>query len=330
MVPLAFGGSTGVDARQMDLRQASGVPLPAAELPAGTISVRVVRGSFANNLADQTVTFTVNGTTRTATTDAGGRVQLSGLAAGTKVRAVVTVDGERLESQEVTIADTGLRFVLVAAAGGAGPAAGAPAPVAASTPGTVTLGGDSRVVIDFADERLNVYYVVQVVNAASAPVDLGGPLVFNLPQGARGAAVMEGSTPQATANGARVTVTGPFAPGRTDVNIVFELPFTGSTARLEQAWPADAAPLTVLAVKTGEMDLDSPQITNKQNTSQQGQPLVSGMTLAVTKGTAFGVTITGLPAHPEWPRNLAFAAAGLISLVGLWAAFGPASGRRSR
>jgi hypothetical protein len=55
--------------------------------------------------------------------DAAGRAQVSGLKPGARVKASVVVDGTRLESQEVTIAQSGIRFVLAApepgAAGGA-------------------------------------------------------------------------------------------------------------------------------------------------------------------------------------------------------------------
>ncbi len=148
---------------------------------------------------------------------------------------MVVVDGERIDSQDVTIGASGIRFVLVATDKGAGPGGtpASPAATATATPGAVTIGPDSRMVIDFANERLNVYYVVHVTNPASGPVDLGGPLIFPLPDEARGATVMEGSTPNAKASGARVTVTGPFAPGKTEVNIAYELPFSGrhGTAR---------------------------------------------------------------------------------------------------
>ena len=40
-----------------------------------------------------------------------------------------------------------------------------------------------------------------------------GRIVFDLPREARSATVIEGSSPQATANGPRITITGPFAPG---------------------------------------------------------------------------------------------------------------------
>lgn len=311
---------------QMDLRQASGVPLPAADLPAGTVSVRVVRESFANNIANQAVVFVVDGAERTVVTDAGGRAQVSDLKPGAKVSAYAVVGGERVASQEVTVASTGLRFVLVAGLSGG---AAAPAPTAAAAPGKVTLGQDSRIVIDFADERLNVYYVVQVMNPSATPVDLGGPLVFELPQTARGTAVMDGSTPNAKPNGSRVVVTGPFAPGRTDVNIAYELPFSGGTAVLEQRWPADAQTFSIFALRTGAMDLVSPQISQKQQATEQGQPIVVGLTPALKQGELFTVSVTGLPFHPVWPRNTALGAAGAILLVGLWAAFGPGSRRRA-
>jgi hypothetical protein len=313
----------------MDLSQASGVPLPAADLPSGTVSVRVVRQSFANNIPNQAVVFTIDGAERTVVTDEGGRAQVTGLRQGAKVRAYAVVAGERVESQEIAIGATGVRFVLAAglsAAGGGAP----PAPTAlAAVPGTVTLGPESRIVVDFADERLNVYYVVQVLNPTSTPVDIGGPLVFELPQTARSTTVMQGSSPNAKPNGARVVVTGPFAPGRTDVNIAFELPFSGSTADLVQAWPADAQAFSIFALKTGAMDLVSPQIERKQDAVEQGQPIVLGTTPALKKGETFSVSVTGLPSHPVWPRNTALGAAGVIVVAGLWAAFGPASRRRT-
>src|SRR5687767_4659605 len=87
-----------------DLGQVSGVPLPASDMPPGTVSVRVVRGSFANNLAGVAVEFAVDGKTRSIKTDASGRAEITGLPVGARVKAVAVVNGERLETQEITIA----------------------------------------------------------------------------------------------------------------------------------------------------------------------------------------------------------------------------------
>jgi hypothetical protein len=314
----------------MDLRQASGVPLPAADLPAGTVSVRVVRGSFANNLTDVDVIFTVDGRTTTVKTDAGGRAQIDGLPAGATVSAVARVDGQELVSQASTIGTSGIRYVLVAAdpeAAGAGSAASGPAQ--AAVPGTVSLGPDTRVLADVNDERLTIYYVLHLSNASGGPVETGGPIVFDLPAGARGAQSIEGTTGQVTVAGERVSVLGPFAPGTTNVNLAFELPFSGSTAVLEQAWPIAAERLTVFAVQSGEMDLQSTQLVSKQSTVDQGQPLVIGYVSALPADHPLRVEISGLPHHAQWPRQTALALGGGLLVLGLWAAIVPASRRRA-
>lgn len=304
---------------QMDLSQAAGVPLPAADLPAGTVSVRVVRESFANNLSGETVVFLVDGQEHArVVTDATGRAQVDGLPAGARVRATAVVGDETLETQDAVVGSSGVRFVLVAGLGALDAASTGPA-----VPGSVFLGPNSRIVLDYSNELLNVYYVVQVVNPGSAPVDIGGPLVIDLPTEARSATMMEGATPQATVSNARVTVRGPFAPGATPVNVAFTLPFGGDTALLEQQWPAPAQSFAVFALKTGEMDLVSAQLLNKQHTTQQGQPIVAGTTPALTAGEVFHLEVTGLPHRPTWPRNVVFGLAAIICAIGLWAAFGP-------
>lgn len=328
--------TTSASAQMPDPRSLSGVPLPAGDLPVGTVSVRVIRGTFANNLPGVDVVFTVNGKPSTVKTDEQGRAQLGGLPAGARVKAVATVGAERLETQEVTLSNSGIRFVLAAALdgteGGPAPAPGStgqaagPSAVAAA-PGSVVLGQESRVVVDYSDERLNIFYVVPIINSGASPVDIGGPLVFDLPTEARGASLLEGATPQAKVNGARVTVLGPFQPGTTTMSVGFELPFSGGSVELAQKWPAPLQELTVFGLKSGNLDIASPQFTNKQATTQQGQPLVVGLVPAMAAGQTLTVSVSGLPHHATWPRYVALTLAGAIVSVGLWAAFVP-TGRR--
>lgn len=318
-------------AAQMDIKQASGIPLPDASLPAGTVSVRVVRDSFANNLPGVDVVFTVDGVAKTVKTNESGRAQVDGLKAGARLKASAVVGAERLESQEITIGASAIRFVLVATGSG-GAAAGSPATGAALAgpvvPGRVEIGPQSRIVVDYSDERLNIYYALQIVNGSSSPVDIGGPLLIELPAEARGAGMMEASTPQAKVTGSRVTVLGPFAPGVTSVNVAFELPYGGPVAHLEQKWPTEAQSFGIFALKTGDLDLVSTQLSTKQSSVQQGQPLVMGLLAQLPQGQPLLVDITGLPHHAVWPRNVALGSAGTVALIGLWAAFGPSSRRR--
>jgi hypothetical protein len=324
---LCLAGAARAQVNMPDLRQMSGVPLPTADLPAGSISVRVVRGSFANNVADTPVTFTVDGVPREVRTDASGRAEISGLKTGARVKASTVVDGETLETQDVTIAQTGFRFILSTGAPGGGSAA---APTGPAVAGAVVLGPESRVIAQFSDDKLFIFYVLSILNSGPAPVDIGGPLTFELPQGAAGAATVEDSSPQATANGPRVVVRGPFAPGTTRVTVRFELPYSGPVARIEQTWPAPLQQLIVFALKTGDLDLRSPQISGQRVVMEQGQQLVVASGPGMAAGETLTLEITGLPYHAVWPRYAALTAAGVIVCAGLWAGvFTRQKGRRA-
>ena len=300
----------------------SGVPLPAADLAAGTVSVRVIRGSFANNLPGQLVEFTVDGKTQAAKTDAGGRAQISGLAAGVHVRAVTVVDGERLESQEVTIGVSGIRLVLVATDPEAVARQREDSKLAAgpAVRGLVVFGPESRIIVTLAEDRLTVYYVVEIVNTARTPVDIGGPLVLDLPADARGATLLDGSSPQATTKGTRLTVTGPFAPGSTTAQVAYEVPLATGAVRLEQTWPVMLQQLTVLVPQTGALDIQSPQIASKRTVVDQGQTLILASGPAIAADQRLTLDISGLPHHPVWPRYLALTLAGAMISIGTWAA----------
>lgn len=316
-----------------DVKAMSGSVLPVNDIPAGTITARVVRGSFDQNISGQVVEFTVDGTVRKATTDESGRATISGLKRGARVRAVAVVAGERLESKDAVVGATGLRIILVATDPAAATRAAEDAALAKAPPvkGMVVLGGDSRVVAQFSEDRLTFFYLLDVVNTARTPVDPGGPLIFDLPRSARGAAVMEGSSKQATAMGSRVTVVGPFAPGATPVRIAYELPYGGPTARLEQRWPAAFQETVVIVSKVGTMDAASPQFATKQTRSEGGEEFILGLGPAIASGQTLTLDISGLPYHPRWPRYVALGLAGAILAVGLWAAIAvPARKPRDR
>lgn len=96
--------------------QMSGIPRPDPQVPAGTVTVRLIRGSLANNLPGQTVTLVPAGKEAPALaqkTDAQGRATFAGLSPGT-YEARADVDGEALASQPIEVdAATGVRVMLV-------------------------------------------------------------------------------------------------------------------------------------------------------------------------------------------------------------------------
>ena len=97
--------------------QMSGMPLQVGDLPPGTVSVRVIRRRFSDNIANQPVELELgtSGRTLKATTDAAGRAIFSGLVVGEPVAAQTLVDGELLRSQHFNLPpEGGVRLVLVA------------------------------------------------------------------------------------------------------------------------------------------------------------------------------------------------------------------------
>jgi hypothetical protein len=317
-----------------DASQMSGVPLPAGELPVGTLSVRVVRERMGNNIPGQSVSVTANGQTRSGTTDAQGRAQFSGFKPGDVVVATTTVDGEILASQEITLPSRGgIRVALVAGAKAAAAREAATAEAAAKEPprqGIVVIGGESRIIFEFQSDVLTAFYILEIVNNARTPIDTGAPLDFSLPPGAAQPSLMEGSTKQATVRGETVRVTGPFAPGVTNVQIGFSLPDHGSSYTLRQRWPAAFERPFIAVEKIGDMQMRSPQLPRVENFSAEGgKVFVLGTGGRLAAGDELVAELTNLPAHDMTPRWTAVGLAALIVAVGLYVAFSP-SGKPAR
>ena len=172
-------------AQMPNARQMSGIPMPTSDLPAGSVSVRLVRGELANNIVGHRVELHAGARTESAATDQDGRAVFAGLQPGTSVHAMAEVDGQRIESQAFTLPpDAGVRIVLVAGAAAApgAPAAGPPIPGAAAR--DVVFAGDSRIQIEFDDDTLEVFYLFDLANPSSTAVTPKPELVFELPEGA--------------------------------------------------------------------------------------------------------------------------------------------------
>jgi hypothetical protein len=319
LVTLLASAPAAAQVNMPNPKEISGVPLPAEDLAAGSVSVRVIRGGFDKNVPNQPVIFTIDGTTRTVSTDAQGRAQVDGLKSGAVVSASTVVDGATISSQPVTLSGSGIRFVLVAVDPDMAAREAEDKRLAAgpAIPGTVVFGPESRIVIEPGDETVTVFYVLDVINSARTPVDIGGPLVVQLPTGARGAGLLEGASPQAKILGPKVTVLGPFAPGTTSVQLGFELATGADTKTIRQTWPVAMPEGTIVLQKTGREDLVSTQVTSKSETTSNGQQVVFGRTAAVAAGGTFEVEVTGLAHHARWPRYLGLSLALGFVLVGL-------------
>ncbi len=194
-----------------DPKAMSGIALPVPDIPVGTVTARVIRGALTNPVPGLDVEVTGSGVSKTAKTDEAGRATFSGLTPGTRVKAVVVANGERVESREFEVPSRGgIRTMLVLTDAEIEKKAAQDRELAKepAVPGTVVFGEQSRFVIEAGDDALNVFYILQIVNTAKRPVQTDAPLVFDLPAGAQGAGMLEGSAPNGVAAGAWGAVRG--------------------------------------------------------------------------------------------------------------------------
>ena len=322
-IAAALLAAAAASGQQMpDPKEIAGIPLPVGDVPAGTVVVRVIRGSLANNIPEQQVVLTVDGTPRTMTTDSSGRAQFAGLAVGARVQAATTVGPEKLQSQEFPVpSNGGVRVLLVATDPNQQKRAEEDRALAAgpAQPGAVVFGEESRFVFEMGDASLSVFNILQIVNTARVPVTPPQPIVFDLPGAATGATILQDSSPQATAAGKRVTVAGPFAPGTTLVQFAYSIPYSTGDVTLEQRLPAALNRVIVIAQKAGDaMRLTSPQVSEQREMAAEGHTYILAQGPALPAGGAITIHFANLPHAPTWPRNVALALAVAVLAAGVW------------
>jgi len=322
-------------AQQMpDPSQMAGRPLPAPELPTGTVSVRLVRERMGNNIQNHQVT--LNGAERTlkGTTDAQGRAQFGDIPPGTMVTVEAIVDGERLRSQEFGVpASGGVRVALIAGLEVARARERAEAEAAAkqpARPGVVVFGGETRIILEFQDDNLQVFYLLDIVNSARTPIDTGAAMVIELPEGTQGAGAMEGSSPLAVVQGDRVRINGPFPPGTTSVQVGYRLPYSSDRTTILQSWPAAIEQLFVAAEKVGELQIASPQFASQRHAEAGGTPFIMATGGRINAGDTLAINLTGLPHKSTLLRNVGLGLGLLILGAGLWAALAAAPARKGQ
>jgi hypothetical protein len=150
-------------------------------------------------------------------------------------------------------------------------------------------------------------------------VDVGGPLIIDLPTEALSATTLDGSSPTAAVRGNRVIITGPFAAGTTHVEVAFGLPHDSSTLTLTQTWPVALGQVLVMAQKVGKLQMTSPQFTEyDEATAGNGTPYLLGGGLGLPAGGTLTVLLDGLPVHAKWPYQTALVLAAMIMLTGAW------------
>lgn len=302
-----------------DPKQMSGIPRPDGQMTPGTVTVRLIRGDLSNNIVGHPVELHVGDKVQTVKTDDQGRAEFTGLTPGSTATAVAEVDGERLESQAFPIqAQGGIRLMLVATDKEKERQKAEEAKLPPIS-GQVVLGGDSRIVMEPGEETMSVFYILEIMNTARAPVNPPAPFVFDVPKAATTTTILQGSSPLATSTGNHIRVGGPFPSGKTTVQIGMDFPLSDGTLDFKQAFPATLESFAVIAKKAGDMKVSSPQIAQQQDTAVEGTPVIIGAGGTLAAGQPFSISVTGLPHHSSVPRRVALTLAAVIGFAGIWA-----------
>jgi hypothetical protein len=308
---------------QPDPSQMSGIPRPDPNLVDGSITVRVIRGTFANNVVGLSVELRAGDTVSSVDTDAEGRATFTSLSPGSQVTVATTLDGDALESQSfVTPGRGGVAVLLVGVSGTGGDAMTSPP----ARQGRVTFGQDSRILVELGEENVEVYYLLDVMNVANEPIDPETAFEFTLPPGAQAGTVLQGSSPRTIIDDQKVLVTGGFTAGVTPVRIAYVMPYSTGSLVLSQVFPADFDQLLVFIEQWGAIDVASTLIERRGEMAADeaggGKPLLWAAGGRALAGLPLVLELSGLPHHSGWPRIIALSLSGLIVAVSVWGAKG--------
>jgi hypothetical protein len=156
-------------------------------------------------------------------------------------------------------------------------------------------------------------------------VDIGGPLRFELPAEAAGAQIREGSTKAAAVDGTTVTVSGPFAPGTTVLQLEYTYRFTKNSHTINQAFPVPLQRAIVGVEKVGSVQLASPQFASVTELPTESGVYLLGQGGALQPGTPLTFTLSNLPVHSNTAWYVVLGLSFLVATIGVWLAINPAS-----
>lgn len=329
---LVVGMTLPASAQMPDARTMHGQAIPSGELPAGSVTVRVVREALGNNLAGVPVELHGAGDVRRATTAADGRAQFTAVPPGARVHATAVIDGERLESSTFDVPSAGgVRTILVAGLGlGTAGSPSPPAPAGQATTtgpsGAPSFGNNTRFAIEFQDDTIAVFYLLEIVNNTGSAASLPTPLVVTLPAEAVGAALLEGASPLAAVSGTRVTITGPLPTGVTSVPIAFRVESWGARHEFTQAFPLSLDQVAVGVQRLTGLTVESPQAAGVREATLGGQAFFIASGPALPANAPLRLTLNGLPHKSPLPLYLSLALAIVVAGAGAWLAMTPGAG----
>ena len=168
-----------------------GRAIPAPELADGVVTVRVVREAIGNNVPGQQVQVIIGGTKRIGHDRRAGPRRVQQPAS----RRRGARRGDRGRRGARVAAVQGAEHRRAARDSGRGHRQGRGTrrsrkrprlPPARRSRASSCSAANTRVLMQFRDDALEVYYVLEILNTARARVDIGGPLTLDFPRAPSG------------------------------------------------------------------------------------------------------------------------------------------------
>ncbi|HEY8143222.1 MAG TPA: hypothetical protein VIG06_11150 [Kofleriaceae bacterium] len=339
-------------------------PVADAALKDGTIDIHVVRRrQGVEGIEVALIEVEGGATAKEATTDGEGRVVLSEVAPGAKLKLRALVHGRALDSPPFEAPAKGgmkidvavdwqevesLRAKFTGIAGGAGKvyvarAVGAERP-SLSPPFQLTdaRGVSTQIIIfpgvlmafhggtSLDDDKLWFEVQFSVLNPAAVPYDPGtGGLRIPLPKGFIGASVRDEMTALVKVDEDRGLVwRGAIPPGQKTFIATFALPTDDGKVSFHMPLPQGAVQSQIVLEDLPGMRLDVPAGLQREPRTQQGKKFILLAGIERRPGEDLEFAIAGLPQQPAWRiwvrRGAGLAVLGLLG----WAVLAIARGRR--
>jgi len=340
-------------AQDADEQAMAARPLMVGDLPVGTVTVRVGRGSLSNAAVGVKVEVTLtapDGTSskRTEDTKADGRATFSGLPVGAKFHAEVVVDGERLQTASFPIPEQGgARLMLLSSSegedrgeeattnphvGGHGHGNPAEASVDAlaeplsghtSDPSVLKVSSSSKLFIDLREDALAVMENLVLENTSDKIFSAGQTgLAIPLPAGANNIGALEGGAHLGMQEGAsmflREAIPPAAAPGiPVQARFGFFVPTTGEgSITLRQPMPLGLDTALIMVPERSHLTLSVPGLQAvAPQADDEGAQLHIFQLAAVPRNGVLTITVSGLPTRGRLGKTVATALVAALLLA---------------
>jgi hypothetical protein len=307
-------------------------PLMVGDLPVGTVTVRVGRGSLSNAAVGVDVVATVNlpdgkAVEHAEKTKADGRATFAALPVGAEFRAQAVVDGQRLRTASFTIpAEGGARLMLLSQQsqgedeGEAAPApanphegarrhGGSPAETGGdagegtSDPAVLRVSGSSKLLVDLREDALAVLENLVLENTSDRIFrpDHGG-IAIPLPAGANGVEAIEGGAHLELDQGSTMFLREaipPLSSHRVPVQARFGFLFLTagqSSITLRQPMPLGIESPVVMVPEDDHLKLTAPGLqAMDSHTDERGARIQVFQLASVPRNGVLSITVSGLP-----------------------------------